>query len=308
MEYRIGIDLGGTNISVGLVDENCRVLAERKAKTRAPRPAQEIVADMAGMISSLKEETGITPAAAGIASPGLIEGRVVLTAGNLRFANTPLADLLEAATGLPTTLCNDAAAAVMGEYVAGAGKGYSSVTMVTLGTGVGGGIITDGRLANGIDGEGGEVGHFALVPGGRPCVCGKAGCFEVYSSASALIRETKAAMERNEDSLMWKEAETLDAVSGRTAFEAMRKGDKTAAAVVEQYVELLARGLVYVTNAVHPELLVIGGGISGEGDALLTPVRAAMERIDPAAAASVKLAISALGRHAAVIGAAYPIV
>lgn len=308
MEYRIGIDLGGTNISVGLVDENCRVIAERKAKTRAPRPAEEIVADIAAMIASIKEETGITPASAGIASPGIIEGRVVRVASNLRFYGTPLADLLQQATGLPTALHNDAAAAVMGEYVAGAGKGYSSVTMVTLGTGVGGGIITDGRLANGIDGMGGELGHFALVPGGRPCPCGKIGCFEVYSSATALIRETKAAMERDKDSLMWNEAETLDAVGGRTAFDAMRKGDATAAAVVEQYVELLARGLVYVTNAVHPDLLVIGGGISGEGDALLDPVRAVMERIDPAAAASVQLAASKLSRNAAVIGAAYPIV
>ncbi len=303
MEYRIGIDLGGTNISVGLVDENCRVVAERKAKTRAPRPAEEIVADMAAMIASIREETGITPAAAGIASPGLIEGRTVLTAGNLRFHNTPLADLLEAATDLPVTLHNDASAAVMGEYAAGAGRG----SMVTLGTGVGGGIITNGRLADGIDGEGGELGHFALVPDGIPCVCGKRGCFEVYSSATALIRQTQAAMEKDKASLLWAEAGALDTVSGRTAFDAMRRGDKTAAAVVEQYVDLLARGLVYVTNAVHPELLVIGGGIAGEGDALLIPVRAAMTRIDPTAAASVKLAISALGRHAAVIGAAYPI-
>lgn len=307
MEYRIGIDLGGTNISVGLVDGTCRVAAERKAKTRAPRPAEEIVADMAAMISSLREETGITPASVGIASPGIIEGRTVLTAGNLRFHNTPLADLLERACGLPVALYNDAAAAVMGECAAGAGKGCSSVTMVTLGTGVGGGIITGGRIADGIDGRGGELGHFVLVPGGLPCTCGKCGCFETYASATALIRQTRAAMENDRSSLLWEEAGDPSTVSGRTAFDAMRRGDETAAAVVEGYVEYLARGLVYVTNAVHPELLVIGGGIAGEGEALLTPVRAAMERMDPAAAASVMLAVSALGRQAAVIGAAYPI-
>lgn len=307
MEYRIGIDLGGTNISVGLVDENCRVTAERKAKTRAPRPAAEIISDMAAMISEIREETGVTPVSAGIASPGLIDGRVVLTAGNLRFTNVPLADLLEQATGLPSALHNDATAAVMGEYIAGAGRGFSSVTMVTLGTGVGGGIITNGHVANGIDGRGGEIGHFVLVPDGLTCVCGQRGCFEMYSSATALIRETRAAMEADKHSLLWAEADTLAAVSGRTAFDAMRRGDKTAAAVVQRYVDLLARGLAHVTNTLHPELLVIGGGIAGEGNALLTPVRAAMQRIDPAAAASVQLAISALGRHAAVIGAAYPI-
>jgi len=174
---------------------------------------------------------------------------------------------------VPVYVENDANCAALGEVWAGAAKGAESALMVTVGTGIGGGIVIHGKVYSGINGIAGEVGHMTLFPGGEQCACGRRGCWEVYASATALKRQTREAMQANPDSLMWNHAPDLDKVSGKTAFKAQRDGDAAAAQVVERYLYYLSEGLINCVNIFQPEVVCIGGGVSNEGDALLVPLR-----------------------------------
>jgi len=274
MKYAIGVDLGGTNIAVGLVDENWKIIDKMSIPTRAPRPAEEIVKDMASLSAALAEKNRVLPVGIGIGSPGMISDGVVHSAVNLKFDEVPLCDMMERATGLPCRLGNDANAAALGENVAGAGKGASSFVMVTLGTGVGGGIIVNGHIVEGFNGAGAEVGHFVLQPNGRRCGCGKKGCFEAYCSATALIDQTAEAMRKNPNSAVARlcggDAATIN---GKTAFDAMREGDAVGKEVVDTFINYLALGISNMVVLLQPEVLAIGGGISKEGESLLAPIR-----------------------------------
>lgn len=273
----IGIDLGGTNIAVGLVLQDGRIIAKDSTPTKLPRDYTEIVKDMATLTNKLLLEEKISISeikGIGIGCPGSIdsENGVVAYANNLKMDNVPIVSELKKYFDLPVAILNDADAAAYGEYIVN-GNGVDSFVFVTLGTGVGGGIVLNKKIYNGFNGAGAELGHIALVHGGKPCNCGNIGCWEVYASVTALIEQTKAAMEKNPESKMHEFAIKEGKVSGRTAFDTAKQGDETALKVVNQYIEYVAAGLVSIINVFQPEKLVIGGGISKEGDYLLNPIK-----------------------------------
>ncbi len=312
--YRIGIDLGGTFIKAGVVDENYRIVGTAACPTALPRPADEIIADMARMAKEAvgNAGSGVTMeevAGVGVGSPGTCnqETGAVEYSCNLGFNNEPVCDKLGRLLGKPVHIENDANAAAYGEALAGAGKGTKDCICVTLGTGVGGGIIIDGKIYGGMNYAAGELGHTVIVMGGEPCGCGRQGCWEAYASVTGLIRQTRRAMEAHPESLMWKEAPTLEEVNGRTSFDAMRAGDPTAKEVVDQYIRYIGCGLTDMINIFQPEVLCIGGAISKEGDTLLKPLQAYVERerYSKNSERQTRICRAQLGNDAGIIGAAY---
>lgn len=311
--YNIGIDLGGTNIKVGLVDENYNIIEKATAKTNLPRPAAEICATMVELIWQCLNAAKVTIGevnSIGIGTPGVANRNsgTVLYSCNLDFRNTDLRKLLKQRLDKPIYVENDANAAAFGEVLAGAGKGYSDVVVVTLGTGVGGGIIIGGKIYTGFNFCGAELGHTVIEFNGRQCGCGRKGCFEAYSSATALINMTKEAMEANKDSKMWEIAGgSLDNVDGKTAFDGMRADDDAAKGVIKMYIDYLGCGLTNIVNTFQPEVLLIGGGICKEGENLTKPLYEIIKRdsycIDENQ--STKLDICKLGNDAGIIGASY---
>lgn len=311
MAYYIGIDLGGTNIAAGLVDENYTLLKKASVKTALPRPDKEIYRDIAFLCEKLTKDAGINLANVewiGIGSPGTAnrDTGILEYSCNLGFENSDMKGHLEQLTGRPVYIENDANAAALGEFLAGSGKGTHNMVAITLGTGIGGGIILDGKIFAGSNFAGAELGHTVIVKDGRACTCGRNGCFEAYASATGLIRSTKEAMERDKNSLMWKLVEKRGKVSARTAFDAMRAGDQTAKQVVEEYIGYLGCGLVDMINIFQSEVLCIGGGICGEGEALLAPLREIIERerYSKFSTKQTKLVTASLGNDAGIIGAA----
>lgn len=311
--YRLGIDLGGTNIVAGVVDENYKIIATAKCKTNCPRPAEEIVDDMAACALQAVEKAGLTLQdidAAGVGAPGAIDpvGGEVVFSNNLDFYNVKMAEMLKERTGIDFFLENDANAAAYGEYIAGAGAGTNNFVMITLGTGVGGGIIINGRLYSGSNYAGAELGHTVICLEGETCNCGRQGCFETYASATALIRQTKQAMIKYPESIMWEMCNgDINNVSGITAFDAMRKGDAAGKMVVDKYIYYLAMGLSNVINIFQPDVLSIGGGVSKEGDNLILPLNEIVKGENYARNVAKKALIKAatLGNDAGIIGAAY---
>lgn len=311
--YRLGIDLGGTNIAAGVVDENYTIVGRGRVKTALPRPADEICDSMAEAARLAIADAGLTVediSKMGIGTPGAVEPTkgIVTYSNNLGFHNLPLCQMMKERIGVDFYLENDANAAAYGEFLAGAGKGTKDFIAITLGTGVGGGIIIDGKLFSGSNYAGGELGHTVISMDGEPCKCGRKGCFEAYASATALIRQTKAAMETDKDSVMWElVGGNINAVNGRTAWDGWRKGDKTATEVVENYCKYVAEGSVNILNIFQPEKMCIGGGIAGEKDNLIVPVNKLVnERIYTRHTdKSDKVFVAALGNDAGIIGAAF---
>ena len=275
--YYIGIDLGGTNIAVGLVDENNTIVHSDSIPTLKERHWSEIIRDMASLSLKVLAESGHTldeVKAVGIGCPGSIDKKngMVVYSNNIVMDHVPMAEEIRKYIDLPVFLENDANAAALGEYAI-YGEGVSSYVFMTLGTGVGGGIILDGKVWSGFNGAGAEIGHQSLVFNGKPCTCGRRGCLEAYASVTALIAQTKEAMEQNPDSMMVKWAEEHGKVNGRTAFECAKAGDAAAIAVRDRYIEYVAEGICSIVNVLQPEILSIGGGISREGDTLLNPIK-----------------------------------
>lgn len=310
--YNIGIDLGGTNIKVGLVNEKYEIIAKASAPTDLPRPAEAICKSIVDTVWKVLNEAKVTIGevnSIGIGTPGVANRNsgVVLYSCNLGFNNTDLRSLIKKYLDKPLYVENDANAAAFGEVLAGAGKGFRDVIVVTLGTGVGGGIIIDGKIYTGFNFCGAELGHTVIEYNGRQCSCGRRGCFEAYSSATALINMTKEAMEEHKDSRMWEIAGSLDNVDGKTAFDGMRADDAAAKDVVKMYIDYLGCGLVNIINTFQPEVLLIGGGICKEGENLTNPLNEIIKRdsycID--AERTTKLDICKLGNDAGIIGAAF---
>ena len=274
MKYYIGIDLGGTNIVAGVVNENYQILTKASVKTNLPRPEQEIAADMAAVARQAAEEAGLSLDQiewVGVGTPGIANSAtgIIEYSNNLGFCNTPMVQYLEEALGRPAFIENDANAAAYGEYVAGAAKGAKHAVCITLGTGVGGGIIIDGKIYCGSNFGGAEIGHTVIDVNGPMCSCGRKGCFEVFSSATGLIRMTKEALAAHPESAMKDE----ERITGRTAFNYMRAGDETAKQVVDDYIRYLAAGITNTINIFQPDVLCIGGGVCNEGDPLLLPMK-----------------------------------
>lgn len=277
--YRIGVDLGGTNIAAAIVDDNYNIIKKGSVPTKASREAEFIMDDMAALCRKICAEAGIELSeveAVGIASPGIANSRdgVVEYACNLPFVKYPICSELGTRLGISNIhVENDANAAAWGEAVAGAARGSSSSIMITLGTGVGGGIIIDNKVYSGSNFAGAELGHIVISVDGRPCNCGRHGCWEAYSSATALIRMTSEKLEecraQGRETLLEDLVAEHGKVSGRTAFQAMRAGDDAGREVVEMYIKYLASGLASIINIFQPEILSLGGGVSGEGQYLL---------------------------------------
>ena len=311
--YKLGIDLGGTNIVAGVVDENYKIVATAKRKTDCPRPAEEIVNDMAAAALEAVEKAGIKKEdidSAGVGSPGAIDpvNGIVTYANNLRFYGVEMARMLKERTGLEFYLENDANAAAYGEFLAGAGRGTKDFVMITLGTGVGGGVIIDGKIFAGSNYAGTELGHVVISMDGEMCSCGRQGCWEAYASATALIRQTKQAMVKYPGTVMWEMVNgDINAVSGRTAFDAMRQGDEAGRIVVEKYIYYVAVGIANNINIFQPEIMCIGGGISKEGDNLVVPVNRYVngENYARNLSRTTVVKVAQLGNDAGIIGAAF---
>lgn len=309
--YNIGVDLGGTNIAVGIVNENNEIVRKGSVETKAFREADEIVKDIAALCDKLCKEENIpvdSIESVGIATPGtaLRDIGVVAYANNLPFLDYPIAEKLKSFFPVKKVIiANDADAAALGEAVAGAGKGHKDFIMVTLGTGVGGGIIANGKLYSGSNFAGGELGHMVIEHNGVQCSCGRRGCWEAYSSATAIIRMTKEKMNECKDSEMWSYvAGDIEKVNGRTAFDCMRKGDKAATEVVDKYIGYLTTGTANILNIFQPSVMAFGGGIANEKDNLLKPLAKAVVNEMYGGKLKTELRSATLGNDAGIIGAA----
>lgn len=309
----LGVDLGGTGIKVGLVDDEGKLLGSLSVPTNLPRPAQAICEDIVKTAAQLLEQKKIgweQVEDLGAGAPGTVnpdEG-IVIHAVNLGWWDFPLREELTRLLPreIPVYVHNDANVAAAGEYLVGSAKGAASAVVLTIGTGIGSGIILNHRIESGHYYGGGEFGHMVIVQGGRPCNCGRKGCFEAYASATGLIRLTQEEMERSPESLMHSIAAKQGKVSGRTAFDAMRAGDEVGKRVVDLFLDYLACGIANIINALQPEMICIGGGISKEGDTLLKPLTEKVNRelYGGSQRPTTRLQICTLGNDAGMIGAA----
>ena len=291
----LGVDIGGTNVKFGIVDENYNVVAKRSIPTSKEPGGMKIAEDIVAVIKQLQQEYAIEKI--GVGTPGRIdrEQGICISAGNLTYENVPMIKMIVDATGIPAILENDANCAIWGELYAGLGKAYKDFAMVTLGTGIGGGIIIDGKHYGGAKGGSGEFGHMTIDYQGKECVCGIRGCWEHFGSVTAIIRQTKEAAEANPGSLLAEYCK--NEVNGKTVFDAQAAGCPVAKAVVEQYTDYLLVGIQNIIRALQPEAVVLGGAITGQGDVLLAPIK--RKQTVPG-----EILISPLQNDAGVIGAA----
>ena len=308
--YVIGIDIGGMSVKVGLVDEQGKIVAKNRVVTE--KDFSVAVNKMIEQIETLLSENGISESQVkgiGIGVPGFTNSKTLMIErlSNLDWENEPIGEILKNRFNVEVAISNDANVAVLGEVRYGVAKGYNSCVMYTLGTGVGGGAIVDGKLMEGFESKGAEFGHATLVLGGEPCGCGRRGCVEQYVSASALIRQTKTAMKENKDSIMWEFARNdIENVDGRTAFECAKQGDKTANEVVDKYIEYLGESVLSVLNVFRPEIFLLGGGVSAQGDYLINKLKEYCKKYNYGykGAPETKFKIASLGNDAGIIGAA----
>ena len=305
----VGIDLGGTNIAIGIVDENGKIIKKDSTPTPSGVDYTVVVAAMADLAKRLVADARIDindVVSVGIGCPGSIDYQKgsVAYSNNLKMNDSPVAEEFRKHWDIPVALENDANAAAYGEYVVN-GDNAEVFMAITLGTGVGGGVILNGKIFTGFNGAGAELGHSTLIHNGLPCTCGKKGCWEVYASATALVQQTKEAIKSNPDSLMAKIADKRGKVNGRTAFDAAKNGDIAGQKVVGQYLEYVADGLVSMVNIFQPNKVVIGGGISNEGEYILTPIREYVKKYDyNKLFERVKIDTATLLNDAGIIGAA----
>lgn len=302
----LGVDLGGTNIKAALVDAEGNILNESSVPTNLPRQAEAVCDDIAALCTALAD--GVRVHGIGVGCPGTVDGGVVRYSNNLNWHNFAMADYLQGKTGLPVRLANDANAAALGEALAGCAKGAESAVIVTLGTGVGGGVVLNGKLLTGYTGAASEPGHTVIcdTPNAPLCTCGRRGCFEAYASATALIRMTRQAMDAHPESALHTVAAN-GTVNGRTAFDAAELGDAAAKQVVDDYIHYLAVGIANLINMFFPQVIGLSGGVANQGENLLRPLRAAVQPMifgDEYAKKHTTLTTCTLGYRAGVIGAA----
>ncbi|MBE5775365.1 MAG: ROK family protein [Clostridiales bacterium] len=293
----LGIDIGGTGIKFGVVSDDYRILKSDSIPTNSHRPIAEIIGDMVAKAKELREEYAFDRI--GIGTPGDIdsENGVCKRAANLPYDETPMVAMISEAIGLPVYIANDATAALYGELYAGAGKDYENIIMITLGTGVGGGIAINGKPYLGSKGYGGEIGHMIIKYDGLPCPCGLTGCYEQYASVTALVRQAEEILARHPDSLL--ASMTHGRISVPDIFTAKEKGCPVAAEIIDRYAGFVAIGLNALENIFQPEAFIIGGAISKQEENLLGPIRAKLDKPDRA-----RLTTSGLKNDAGIIGAA----
>ena len=310
-KYIVGIDLGGMSAKAGLFSSDGELLHCARAKTDKKDGFEGTVHVLAKLTRTVVEEGGASMddvQAIGMGAPGVVDSRtgIVLRWSNFEWQDVPLAKTLAQATGIPVYVANDANVAALGESRFGATAQYQSSVLLTIGTGVGGGIVFDGKLIEGYKSAGAELGHITIREGGIPCACGRCGCYEKYASASALILQTRRAMVEDFNSALWKVAEgKIENVDGRTAFIAARASDATAKKVIDQFVGYLSEGIADFVNILRPEAIVLGGGIANEGEDLFGPLREAVDKRTYIAMDIVPLKIvgAKLGNKAGMYGA-----
>lgn len=311
--YRVGIDLGGTNIAIGIVDETGKMIYKNSIPTLTnERTSEELVEAMAKFAIQVVEEAGLTMddiKSVGIGSPGTPDAKngILLYANNLRMFNVPMRAIMQRYIDKPIYIGNDANCAALGEVVAGGAKDTECAIMITLGTGVGGGIVINNKIYDGFNNAGGELGHFVMVVDGEYCTCGRNGCFEAYASATALINQTvKAAKEHPESMIHTLVDGDLSKVTGKTAFDAMHAGDATGKAVIDNYIRYLGEGVVSLINIFQPEVFLIGGGICAQKEALFGPLNEMAKKYAYSKDESklTKIMPAVLGNDAGIIGAA----
>ena len=304
----IGIDVGGTNLKAGLVDETGKILAVERCPLNFQGPEQ-FAEDVARLAASAAGKGGVAPeslAYVGMGLPGAVSGGDILFTTNIPMKDVPIERLFRRHLDLPLLLGNDADCAAVGEFFCGAGRGTRGCAAVTLGTGIGCGLLLGGKLHGGPASS--EAGHLVICHGGELCNCGRRGCWERYASATALIQQTKAAMAAHPESLLHAiAAENGGVVEGRTAFQAAQAGDETALAVCRQYVEYLADGTISLINILRPEAVAIGGGVAAAPEhLLLEPLReiVARESFSSHGGITTRVLRAELGNDAGIIGAA----
>ncbi len=310
--YNIGIDLGGTNIAAALVDEEGSIIRQASVPTLRERDYKEIVKDMAMLALKVIDDEGLKREdvhSVGIGSPGTpdTENGLIVYANNLKFNNTPIREEFVKHFDIPVYIENDANAAAYGEFIAGVGRKYDDFVAVTLGTGVGGGVIIHDKILTGSYHGGAELGHMVIDLNGTLCTCGRRGCWEEFSSATALIREAKKAAIAHPDSkLNDLVGGDVEAMNAKIPFDAAQAGDTVAQEVITWYIDHLAIGLVNVINIFQPQAIALGGGVSAQKENLIKPVKEKVvsEIYGGADALKTELLICELGNDAGIIGAA----
>ena len=308
-KYYVGIDLGGTFIKGGIVDDLGRIILEDKTPTESEFGSERVAKNISDLAKSLMARLGLQAddmVGLGMGVPGMIDSKAgnVIYSNNLKWKDFRIGETVSALTGLTVKIANDANVAALGEAKFGAAKGQDNVVLFTLGTGVGGGIVADGVLMEGNKSAGAEIGHMVIEVGGEQCTCGRKGCLEAYASATALIRDTKRAMEAHKDSKMW-EIGSLDKVTGKTSFD-YKDVDPYAKAVVDNYVARLACGITNAANIFRPQVVLLGGGVCAQGDNLIKPLQKLVDAeifagdLGP----QVPVKIAELGNSAGILGAA----
>jgi glucokinase len=277
--YYIGVDVGGMSLKAGLVDMNGNIIHKDSTPTNSKEGYKKVIKDMAGLVLKVMEDAGVkleNVKSIGVGIPGAPDNQegIAVIAVNIGFKNVPLRKELQKFINLPVYIDNDANCAALAESIAGAAKGADCSITVTLGTGIGSGVIINKRIFSGFNSGASEMGHTVIMVDGEQCNCGRKGCWETYASASAVIRQTRKAAEENPDSLINKLVDgDLSKIDAKTAFDAAKQGDATAKSVVDRYIYYIAEGLINIINTFQPEILVIGGGVSREGEYLLKPLR-----------------------------------
>lgn len=309
---RIGIDIGGTNLKAGVVDAQGAILHVKKCPLGAWEGGDAFLEKVCTLAEEATAEAGFQKsdvASVGMGFPGAVDDEkgILTYITNIPLGGYPLREKFQQRWQVPVHLGNDANCAALGEYHAGAGRGSRSLVVVTLGTGVGGGIILDGKMLTGSNGTAAEVGHMVIVPNGERCNCGRCGCWERYASANALKQQTRDAMRAHPESRMWQlTGGDADRAEGYTPFDAARMGDAAAQQVCRDYIEYVALGAANLVNIFQPEVIAFGGGVSAQED-LLEPLQRRIAEEDFARNAGlsrVKVARCVLGNDAGIIGAA----
>lgn len=305
--YRVGIDLGGTNIAAGVVNESCEIISYTTVPTEAQRPAEQVIASMAQAVNTVLEQANLEIedcTSIGVGAPGtcdVING-IVYRSYSMNWTDLPLAEMLGEYFPIPVFVNNDANCAALAEVKAGAAKGKMNIVLVTLGTGIGSGIVLNGKIYSGLKGNGAEMGHMMIQLDGESCFCGRKGCWDAYASATSLIHQAQVAAEKNPESIL----NQLEKIDGKSVFDAADSGDATAQAVIARYCLYLAVGISDIINALAPEMILIGGGISRQGDRILEPVRkyVAANCFDKRPEALPVIAQAQMGNEAGIVGAA----
>lgn len=308
---RVGIDLGGTNIATGVVTDDFQIIGRCSLPTGASRPALEVIADMARTVEGAVKDAGLTMDdidVIGIGCPGTPVKATgeILYSNNLNWFNVQLKEEMEKLLGKEIRIDNDANAAALGETMAGAAKGHNDAILVTLGTGVGGGIILGGKVFDGYNNAGAEIGHTTIVSRGELCTCGRRGCWEAYASVTALIRMANAACALYPDSLLAKVKKEKGSLNGKLICECWDQEDEAATKVIDDYLFYVSEGVTNMINIFQPEVVMIGGGISAQGEKFLVKVRDYVKK--DVFCKQVKLpeiVCSVLGNDAGIIGAAF---